>query len=236
MFVRDGLATHAWSKGGRVTGAREAQDPLVLWGLTDRRRYFPPAVAVSGYLALSAAAQLVAGFRAGADSLLDEHAREALYLLRCEKHCCATAVWLFMLSDCLPFWTTVMQCSLCSTAGKQVVKAPAPHEMSQLSGRQAAGEQVSWIADEEMMSCCQGHNSWLAWVQEWGVPAGGGSRARVLRSLCLEPRPRVRHNALAGSAGGRGGADPGGPADHPRGCRGGYHHGRGTVCVHAPRV
>lgn len=59
------------------------QDPLLLWGLTDRRRYFPPAVAVSAYLALSAAGQLVAGFRAGADSLLDEHTRQALYLLRC---------------------------------------------------------------------------------------------------------------------------------------------------------
>ena len=59
------------------------QDPLLLWGLADRRRYFPPAAAVSAYLALSAAGQLVAGFRAGADSLLDEHTRQALYLLRC---------------------------------------------------------------------------------------------------------------------------------------------------------
>ncbi len=60
-----------------------AQDPLVLWGLTDRRRYCPPAVAVSLYLFASAAGQLAVGFRAGAHSLLDEHAREAMYLLRC---------------------------------------------------------------------------------------------------------------------------------------------------------
>lgn len=58
------------------------QDPLMLWGLTDRRRYFPPAAATSAYLALSAASQLVAGYAAGAESLLDEHARALPYLLR----------------------------------------------------------------------------------------------------------------------------------------------------------
>lgn len=59
------------------------QDPLLLWGLTDRRRYFPPAAAASVYLAASAAGQLASGFTAGADSLLYEHARELPYLIRC---------------------------------------------------------------------------------------------------------------------------------------------------------
>lgn len=55
----------------------------MLWGLTDRRRYFPPAAAATGYLAVSAVTQLASGFSAGAGSLLDEHARELTYLLRC---------------------------------------------------------------------------------------------------------------------------------------------------------
>lgn len=54
----------------------------MLWGLTDRRRYFPPAAAASVYLAVSAASQLVSGFAAGADSLLYEHAQELPYLIR----------------------------------------------------------------------------------------------------------------------------------------------------------
>jgi hypothetical protein len=58
------------------------QDPLMLWGLTDKRRYFPPTAAASAYLAASAASQLLSGYAAGAESLLYEHARELPYLIR----------------------------------------------------------------------------------------------------------------------------------------------------------
>ena len=58
------------------------QDPLIFWGLGERQRYAPPAAAISGYLAASAAAQLVAGAAAGAQSLADAHAAETAYLLR----------------------------------------------------------------------------------------------------------------------------------------------------------
>ena len=58
------------------------QDPLMLWGLGERQRYAPPVLAISGYLAASSAAQLVAGAAAGADSLADAHAAELLYLAR----------------------------------------------------------------------------------------------------------------------------------------------------------
>ena len=55
----------------------------MLWGLTDKRRYFPPTAATSTYLAASAASQLLSSYAAGADSLLYEHARELPYLIRC---------------------------------------------------------------------------------------------------------------------------------------------------------
>jgi hypothetical protein len=62
------------------------QDPLMLWGLTDKRRYFPPTAAASAYLVASAVSQLLSSYAAGADSLLYEHARELPYLIRC-CHC-----------------------------------------------------------------------------------------------------------------------------------------------------
>ena len=55
---------------------------MIFWGLGERQRYMPPVAAVSGYLAASGAAQLIAGAAAGADSLADAHAAETLYLLR----------------------------------------------------------------------------------------------------------------------------------------------------------
>jgi len=42
----------------------------------------PPVLAISGYLAASAAAQLIGSATAGTDSLADAHTMETLYLLR----------------------------------------------------------------------------------------------------------------------------------------------------------